>query len=281
MVASRPKFGPTTPKHLRMDVNLRVPRWLPPPWTPTVERALARARNRRHPHMSQLRIPERQTQAITNHKEGYLAKIRFTLTSRENNLNRVSSSEINKDLYDLLCLAAQTLSLPVLKHLAQIVRLAPCRHKSIIDDQGNPYSTLILIFVDCIIVLLRQVPTIPLAQLEQIQPVDKRAFAAFTAASLASRIMMSIPLTHEYILRAMWFALIYLDMGYRGSKRGVAVEFLLERVVEQLMVRKGDDVWMGRMRRIMRQHGKSKTADTALDLRDIWIEMNGFSGLSE
>lgn len=139
---------------------------------------------------------------------------------------------------------------------------------------GNPWTEYILTFVDTFLVLYRSVPdhnrnhryndhhADPETKAgeeeeddgdwEDRDEMDKKAYAATLSTKLAASILTLIPYTHRHVLRAMWFASLYLTMAYgdrdgnrsdaRGgveSKRGVALSFLLDRVEDQLMKTKG------------------------------------------
>ena len=101
--------------------------------------------------------------------------------------------------------------------------------------------------------------------------------------------------SHHHLLRALWFALIYLTIAYGQSKRGLAVRYLLDRVVEEWRNREEkakkpggsawgfDEIgeregeWMQRARRVMR----------GLDQVDgrwmgsVWAEMKGMCKVEE
>jgi hypothetical protein len=108
-----------------------------------------------------------------------------------------------------------------------------------VDDESNPWSEYILLFIDTLLVLYRPVATDPIALLHgygesgENDEMDQAAFGASTATALGSRVLFLIPHAHHHAIKALWFALIYLSIAYFGSERGVTCDFLLGQIDEE------------------------------------------------
>jgi len=165
---------------------------------------------------------------------------------------------------------------------------------TMVDNQGNPYTEHILAFIDTILVLYRSVATCPSA--DEHDETDDQAFGAITATTFASRILILIPHAHHHVIRALWFALLYLAIAYTGSKRATAVNYLIDRITANWRTRREDaparrtaawssdpveqeveEEWMRRAGRIsdLRRRGKDQ-----LRVGDIWAVMKGMGSLS-
>lgn len=231
-----------------------------------------------------------------------LIEIKAEIQIREQALRLVDAESVRTALYGLLNLPARTVSISALTPLCRSVNLQPCAEASIIDKDGNPFTEHILSFVDTFLVLYRPVSTVPIplrvghGTSGENDETDQKAFGALTATSLAPRILILISHTHD-ILRALWFALLYLHMSYRASKRGVAVKFLLDRVVEEWTQRatvvrarmtgmgvgaaeqeqrKADQEWLKRVDRVMTLQKQMEEARRGgLTLAMVWAGMKG------
>lgn len=122
---------------------------------------------------------------------------------------------------------------------------------------------------------------------------DQAAFGALTATTSASRLLILISHAHHHVVRALWFGLLYLSMAYRGTKRGVAVDFLLEAVQQEWYTREEnakaegklcwggtqkemdmEEEWYRRARSVGRLRKKYRTKG-GLWLGTVWAEMKG------
>ena len=222
--------------------------------------------------------------------------------AREQFLLPIDGDTVRNAIYELLNAPNQTISFPALRSVAQSVGQGPLEHDSIVDDQGNPYTEYILTFIDVFLVLFRPVSTtmIPLkagiGQSGENDETDQKAFGALAATSLASRILILIPHAHHHVLRAVWLGLTFLSASYGGSKRGVAVKFLLDRLAEEWTTREEkrakegavagteeekrearvQSVWLRRAKGVdeLRQLAEKRTR-SGVSLATIWAEMKG------
>ncbi|KAK4688459.1 hypothetical protein P7C73_g1663, partial [Tremellales sp. Uapishka_1] len=203
---------------------------------------------------------------------------------REMSLLGISPAAPTDVLSALLSLPAHTLSYETLAMLGHSVNVPiPAQHATVVDADGDPYSEYILVFLHVLLIYFRPVPTAPIPLVEGDgagnNETDQKAFGALTITSLAPKVLILIPHAHAYILRGLWFALIYLGLAFKGSKRGVAVEFLLERLVHEFADRESrsentparEREWSRRVGRVM---GIRKEPG-GLRLGDLWAEMKG------
>lgn len=219
-----------------------------------------------------------------------------SLQRRSLRLADVDPETVRQAVYGILNAPPHAPCLAAMAHLARTLFIRPSHLPTMVDDQGNPYTEHILAFVDTILVLYRPVATIPNsspAYVDEDDETDDQAFGAITATSLASRILILIPHAHHHVLRALWFALLYLSIAYSRSKRAVAVDYLLDRISAQWRARQDDaharhrpawsndpreqaveEEWMRRAQRIneLRRKGKNQ-----LRVGDIWAEMKGLA----
>jgi hypothetical protein len=117
--------------------------------------------------------------------------------------------------------------------LADTVGVPRCPHTMMVDDEGNPWSEHILVFLDAVVVLYRNVPPDPI----EAAATDLED-GAITAGNYAPRLLMAIPRIHAHALRALWFAVVYLCIAYEGTSRGYAVDWLFRRVSAEWGTRK-------------------------------------------
>ena len=159
----------------------------------------------------------------------------LSMQKRSQRLADIDPETIRQAIYGLLTASPNAPCIPAMANLARALRIYPCSLPTLVDDQGNPYSEHILAFVDTVLILYRSVATspIPPESAENEDGTDEQAFGALTATSLASRILILIPHAHHHILRALWYALLYLSIAYSGSQRGVAVDYLIDRIYAQ------------------------------------------------
>ncbi|ORX34110.1 hypothetical protein BD324DRAFT_653387 [Kockovaella imperatae] len=237
-----------------------------------------------------------------------------SMAAREAVLAPIDGQAVRDALYELLNAPPFTIShrgLGILSHSVQSDALRLDR--PIVDDQGNPYSEYILMFVNVFLILFRPVSSslIPLktgvGESGENDETDQKAFGALTATSLASRVLILIPHTHHHILRCIWFALTFLGCAYAGSKRGVAVKFLLDRLSEEWTAREArgsqrrssaacrghsdterriaviEAVWLERARRVdaLRMAAETTKQRERLRIGTVWLEMKGLAGQVE
>ncbi|EIW72855.1 hypothetical protein TREMEDRAFT_59021 [Tremella mesenterica DSM 1558] len=174
--------------------------------------------------------------------------LRRALDIRAAALTQIDPEVVRSALYALLSLPTHTFSHQAMCSVHSAVHLPPPPSKPL-DSHGNPWSLSILLWIHIILILYQPVSTnpVPLAISSSgsspkrrklvNDTTDQRAFGALTATSLAPRVLILIPHAEEGVLRALWLALVWLEMGYKGSKRGVAVGFLLERIGEEWKAR--------------------------------------------
>ena len=238
------------------------------------------------------------------------ADIRTALLRREARVSLVDPSHVSAGLYGLLNLSPGTLSLKPLRALARILGVLPCDGAMVVDAQGNPYSEWILVFLDTILVLYHPLATAMIhstsnaaqgvrdnADDEQTVmggTVDRDAFGALAAAQLAPRLLVLVPYAHRHVLRALWLALLYLSIVFDGSERGVAVDFLLERVQEEWLLREAREragwlaaggggqrdrldsaTWRGKVKRMTALRRRARLQRGDITSETVWGVMNG------
>lgn len=211
----------------------------------------------------------------------------------------VTSERVNHALYGLLNAPSHVPCLAALAALAQSLNLTACPHHTLVDDEGSPYSEYILTFVDTILVMYRSLATEHISLVEGNQDdqlndeIDQAAFGALTVTTSASRILILISHCHHHVLRALWFGLLYLSMAYQGTKRGVAINFLLDTAQEEWAIREErakangepcwgmearekevEEEWYRRARRVARLRKKYKMKG-GIWLGTVWAEMKG------
>ncbi|KAK1927943.1 hypothetical protein DB88DRAFT_508001 [Papiliotrema laurentii] len=166
-------------------------------------------------------------------------RLRETIERRAETLRDISSDAVHDTLAGLLNAPPDAPPFHDLALLSQTLGCEPYLSDTMVDDESNPWSEYILLFIDTLLVLYRPVATDPIALLHgygesgENDEMDQAAFGASTATALGSRVLFLIPHAHHHAIKALWFALIYLSIAYFGSERGVTCDFLLGQIDEE------------------------------------------------
>lgn len=212
--------------------------------------------------------------ALVDSLEVGLSSYRLSLNTdtqvRSSKLQHVSSSDVHQGIKELMTVPSGVQCPVALGALAQILGIRPCPSPYLVDIEGNPWTEHILTIVDALLVLTSS-------------PPDKQAREEALVASLCRY-------THHHVLRAIWYALVFLDLGTcANSSRFGSVRRLLDITEFELLKAKWryerrstgrleNEIWLARFVRAREFRARMECQRDTISLGSLWAIMKGLEG---